>query len=214
MVRLFLRFLLRWKGIKYSMEVHTLILGRHLVLTMLPKCFLFKAYDMNPSVSKFMVFLLTDKVLSSVTSVMGKPLYTNKLTQTKEPTTYACFLMEVDAMKPGVNDLNILLHIEEYDMKYCVDCKIVGHSAGGCDEKIGNTNTRDSYKRMNGNRMRSSRHKEKETLIIGEGLGPTKLVIMNRPKILYLLKRIQQDRGSPFKSDRTNDHSRRKTGCA
>lgn len=42
-----------------------------------------------------------------------------------------------------------------------MDCKIVGHSAGGCDEKNGNTNTRDSYKRMNGNRMRSSRHKEK-----------------------------------------------------
>lgn len=93
-----------------------LILGRHLVLTMLPKCFLFKAYDMNPSGSKFLVFLLTDKVLSRVTSVMGKPLYTNKLTQTKERTTYACLLIEVDAMKPGVNDLNILLHIEEYDI--------------------------------------------------------------------------------------------------
>lgn len=75
---------------------------------------------------------------------MGKPLYTDKLTQPRGCTSHARTLIEVDATRPRVNDLNIQLltgeyikleFIYEYETKYFVDCKTLGHPTGGCDGK-------------------------------------------------------------------------------
>lgn len=82
---------------------------------------------------------------------MCKPLYTDKLTKLKERTTYAHMLIEVNATKTRVNELNILLptkehtnleFIYEYEVKYCVDCKTLGHT-GGCNEKNSNKKVGD-----------------------------------------------------------------------
>lgn len=146
-----------------------LILGRHLVLKALPSCFLFKAEDMNYIPTSVKVFGLpaecwTKKVLSRLASVIGKPIYTDKLTQSKQRTTSARILIEVDATKPRVDELNVKLPTKEYtkleftyeyEAKYCMDCKTLGDSTGWCDVTNAKANKENLDKRMNGNRMRS-----------------------------------------------------------
>lgn len=48
--------------------------------------------------------------------------------------------------------------IYEHAVKYCVDCKTLGHSPGGRSEKNSNKKVGDSNTGITGNRKRSSSH--------------------------------------------------------
>lgn len=75
---------------------------------------------------------------------MGRPISSDKLTQTKERLSYARVLVEVeiDAAKELVRNVRIRLPngiafdqevLYEYEPKFCGKCNKLGHSSGECN---------------------------------------------------------------------------------
>lgn len=78
-----------------------MILGKQLFLKALPSCFLYSKDEMMllPSWVQIMGLLAecwTNKALSKISSIVGKPLYTDMMTIMKKGTNYARVLVELN----------------------------------------------------------------------------------------------------------------------
>jgi len=120
--------------------------GRNLMLKVMPRCFRFG----DEEVTKFPVWIqLPDlpldcwnvRALSKITSRIGKPISTDKMTRTKERLSFARVMVEVDASKEPVKSVEISLPtgvvyhqtvVYEFMPKYCIKCKTCGHGEEDC----------------------------------------------------------------------------------
>lgn len=122
---------------------HYMIMGRQLCLKKLPSCFLFAKEDMEFLPSWIQIHGLpadcwTIPAMSKITSVIGKPIHTDKLTVSKKGSTYARVLVEIDMKKPRIWEYHVdlptgkVIQIRfnyEMDPKFCTKCKCLGHLA-------------------------------------------------------------------------------------
>nr|XP_009775461.1 PREDICTED: uncharacterized protein LOC104225384 [Nicotiana sylvestris] len=80
------------------------------------------------------------KALSKLASVVGKPLYTDKITAEMENVSYARVLVETDISQPLPDSFEmqtkrgvIIQQIEyEWKPKYCCECIRFGHNSNEC----------------------------------------------------------------------------------
>lgn len=83
-------------------------------------------------------------MLSMIGLEVGRLLYTDKLTRTRERLAYARLLVEVDIegtkvdtvpiQLPTSAQLDLMIHYEETS-QYCADCHRIGHQQGACKNK-------------------------------------------------------------------------------
>lgn len=123
-----------------------LIYGRYLYLKLMPRCFLFRVEDMLSLPTWVQIHGLpldcwTTTALSKVASVVGKPLHTDQITQTRGKLGFARVLVEVDATIPKIyeypinlptGDRTTLRYVYETDPKFCTNCNVLGHSWDNC----------------------------------------------------------------------------------
>lgn len=122
------------------------VYGRPLLMKMMPSCFDFDEGDISTMPTWVNLPCLplecwNEKALSKIVSRVGKPLYTDKLTSTKERLSFARVLVEVDAAKKLTSSIRIQLPngrireqpvVYEYEPKFCASCRMFGHPTDGC----------------------------------------------------------------------------------
>lgn len=120
-----------------------MILGRQLFLKELPSCFLFGKDDMMVLPSWIQIHGLpaecwATQALSKISSVVGKPIHTDKLTSSKKSANYARVLVEIDAKKQRILEKSVVLpngkqilvkFTYKLNPKYCDKCNSLGHSS-------------------------------------------------------------------------------------
>ncbi|KAG6484327.1 hypothetical protein ZIOFF_061132 [Zingiber officinale] len=119
--------------------------GIPLFLKYMPRCFLFEEDGRYiPAwiqIHKLPPDCWTSKVLGLIGSEIGKPLYTDKLTQTRERLTYARLLVEVSVIGEKVKMVPITLPtgvqldleiIYESMPDFCEECRRIGHQKEDC----------------------------------------------------------------------------------
>jgi len=120
--------------------------GSNLILKSLPRCFRFEGEDVSsvPIWIKLPGLPLdcwNARALGKIVSKVGKPISTDKLTLSKERISFARVLVEVDASKDIISEVEIRLPtgevyqqsvIPELIPKFCKRCKSFGHVEGGC----------------------------------------------------------------------------------
>lgn len=123
-----------------------LIHGRQLFIKLLPAYFLYKKEDMLLLPSWVQILGLpaecwTTLALSKIASMVGKPIQTDKMTITKQGSSYARVLVELDAQKPRIWEQTVVLpngipipikFRYELDPKYCDKCNSLGHTTNMC----------------------------------------------------------------------------------
>ena len=125
------------------------VFGRPLMLKVMPPFFEFDANSFS-SVPVWINYpgLPMDfwhpEALSKITSKVGTPIATDKLTASLQRFSYARVLVEVDASKELVRSVRFRMAsgkareqrvVYEFEPKFCSDCKTLGHSKGGCKAK-------------------------------------------------------------------------------
>lgn len=83
----------------------------------------------------------TEQVLNLVGLEIGRPMYTDKLTQTRERVTYARLLIKVNMIGKQVDMVPITLptgaHVDlevkfEAMLEFCASCHQIGYSKENC----------------------------------------------------------------------------------
>ena len=120
--------------------------GSNLILKNMPRCFRFEGDDVSsvPTWIKLPGLPLdcwNARALGKIASKVGKPISTDKLTLSKERISFARVLVEVDASKDIISEVEVRLPtgevyqqsvIPELIPKFCKMCKSFGHVEGGC----------------------------------------------------------------------------------
>ncbi|KAI3463914.1 hypothetical protein Pfo_020577 [Paulownia fortunei] len=118
------------------------VFDRPLLLKIMPSCFEFDDDEIRTvpvwiNLPGLPLECWNTTALSKITSKVGKPLMTDKLTHTKERLSYARVLVEVDVAKELIRSIKIKLpngkireqQVQfEFELKFCEKCKMLGHS--------------------------------------------------------------------------------------
>ena len=141
--------------------------GCNLILKSMPRCFRFEGEDVSsvPIWIKLPGLPLdcwNARALGKIVSKVGKPISTDKLTLSKERISFARVLVEVDASKDIISEVEVRLPtgevyhqlvIPELIPKFCKRCKSFGHVEGGCGKGLEGRKSKvsdDSKKRTGG----------------------------------------------------------------
>ncbi|XP_042407081.1 uncharacterized protein LOC121996961 [Zingiber officinale] len=119
--------------------------GKPLLLKIMPKFFKFDDHEIKRVPVWIMLPCLPLECwnaicLSRIVSKVGKPLYTDTKTCTKENVDFARVLVEVDASKELVRNVKIRLPngeykqrvVFEYEPKFCTNCKMFEDNVSNC----------------------------------------------------------------------------------
>lgn len=156
-----------------------MLFGRYIFLKEMPRCFLFRVEDMLSlpmwvQIHGLPVDCWTNMALSRIASVVGKPIHTDQLTQSKGKVNFARVLIEVDASQPKTYEFPINLptgdkikvrFVYEVDTKFCISCNVLGHSWDVCrnnpnqgnDIDVDNGSTDENMRLVNRGRSRNPR---------------------------------------------------------
>lgn len=124
------------------------VFGCPLLLKVMPQCFEFDDEDISIlpvwiNLPSLPLELWNAKALSKIVSKVGRPISTDRLTQTKERISYARVLVEVDAAKELVRSVHLKLPngkkreqevLFEFEPKFCASCKVFGHTSSICSQ--------------------------------------------------------------------------------
>lgn len=122
-----------------------MVYGYHLFIKEMPRCFRFRAEDMNSLPMWVQIHGLppdcwNNFILSRVASKIGIPIHMDLLTKNRKRVKYARVLVEIDATLDKIKECKIKLPIGavditfeyEQDVKFCPLCKQAGHVADSC----------------------------------------------------------------------------------
>ena len=126
-----------------------LVYGRPLILKSMPKFFNFSRSEMSsvPVWVKFPNLPLecwTSRCLSKISSLLGKPIQSDRLTASRERISYARVLVEINLMKDlpslikfGLPDGSTLEQPVIYESMpaFCRSCQAIGHSDAYCKKQ-------------------------------------------------------------------------------
>ncbi|CAA0825250.1 Unknown protein, partial [Striga hermonthica] len=175
------------------------IYGRTLMLKTLPK--LFRFGDDDTKIVPVWVQLpylplecWNAKAIGKIASIIGKPISTDKLTETKDRCNFARILVELDVSEELHREIEIETYdgdsffqkvVYEYVPPYCHLCKQIGHTSKRChiypEETKGKKpnvqaeKTKQSRAKDNAKAQMESCHpvtKEKETKVPEEAIAP------------------------------------------
>ncbi|XP_052190577.1 uncharacterized protein LOC127800160 [Diospyros lotus] len=133
------------------------VYGRPLMLKILPNCFEFDA-DSFCSVPVWITLpglpiqCWHPVALGKIVSKVGKPITTDKMTATLERVSFARVLVEVDASKDLIRNVRIKLPTGkfrdqlvayEFEPKFCVNCRVLGHAKDSCKANVQGAESRE-----------------------------------------------------------------------
>lgn len=168
-----------------------LVYGRPLILRSMSEYFDFSTSEMTqvPVWIKFPNLPLkcwTTRCLSKLSSVLGKPIQSDKLTATKEIVSYARVLVEVDLLAHLRSFINVILPngntltqkvIYETLPKFCKHCKVLGHSTGACSKRKEKVTTVENVVPANVNSKANVKGKDK----VSTCLNPVDEALVDTP---------------------------------
>ena len=123
--------------------------GRNLMLKLMPRCFRFGGEDFATlpvwvQLPDLPLDCWNERALSKIVSRVGKPITTDKMTRTKERLSFVRVMVEVDASKDLVTQVELRLPtgevyhqlvVFEFIPKFCKKCKTFGHMEGDCKKE-------------------------------------------------------------------------------
>ncbi|KAK4428295.1 hypothetical protein Salat_1129100 [Sesamum alatum] len=122
------------------------VYGRPLLLKNMPDYFEFKEDDMSLTpvwaiLPSLPLECWNTNALGKIRSRLGTPIAMDSLTKKMERVSYARILVDVDASKPLVDNMEFILPngltrkqpvVYEFTPKFCSDCNLFGHMKDSC----------------------------------------------------------------------------------